>query len=105
MVYNAEKTIKEHGDKVSAQDRESIESSIAALKESMNGDDIPKIKSDMEKLSEEVQKVGTAIYQKVAAEQAQKQAADQGPPPEEGQQGKEYVDADYKIMDEDEDNK
>jgi molecular chaperone DnaK len=105
MVYNAEKTIKEHGDKVSAQDRETIEQSIAALKESMKGEDIPKIKSDMEKLSQEIQKVGTAIYQKVAAEQAQKQAAEQDQPPEQDQQGKEYVDADYKIVDEEEDNK
>lgn len=104
MVYNAEKTIKEYGDKVSTQDKESIEKSISTLKESMNGDDIPKIKSDMEILSEEIQKVGTAIYQKVAAEQAQKQAAEQGQPQGEDQQGKEYVDADYKIVDEDEED-
>jgi molecular chaperone DnaK len=105
MVYNAEKTIKEYGDKVSAQDKESIEKSIEALKESMKGDDIPRIKSDMEKLSEEIQKVGTAIYQKVAQEQAQKQAAEQGQPQDDDQGNKEYVDADYKIVDEDEENK
>lgn len=105
MVYNAEKTIKEYGDKVSAQDKESIEKSISTLKESLKGDDIPKIKSDMEKLSEEIQKVGTAIYQKVAQEQAQKQAAEQGQPQEEDPGNKEYVDADYKIVDEDEENK
>jgi molecular chaperone DnaK len=105
MVYNAEKTIKDYGDKVSAQDKESIEKSIETLKESMKGDDIPKIKSDMEKLSEEIQKVGTAIYQKVAQEQAQKQAAEQGQPQEGDGGNKEYVDADYKIVDEDEENK
>jgi molecular chaperone DnaK len=103
MVYNAEKTIKEYGDKVSAQEKESIEKSIATLKESLAGEDIPKIKSDMEKLSEEIQKVGSAIYQKVAQEQAQKQAAEQAQPQGEDQQGKEYVDADYKIVDDEED--
>jgi molecular chaperone DnaK len=106
MVYNAEKTIKEYGDKVSSQDKETIESAIAQLKESLGGDDIPKIKSDTERLSEEIQKVGTAIYQKVAQEQAQKQASEQAQPQQGDDQGeKEYVDADYKIVDEDEDNK
>ena len=70
----------------------------------MKEDDIPKIKSDMEKLSEEIQKVGTAIYQKVAQEQAQKQAAQQGQPQGEDQGNKEYVDADYKIVDEEDDS-
>jgi molecular chaperone DnaK len=105
MVYNAEKTIKEYGDKVNSQDKETIEKSIAALKESMQGDDIPKIKSDMDKLSEEIQKVGSAIYQKVAQEQAEKQASQQAQAQDEDAQGKEYVDADYKIVDEDEENK
>lgn len=105
LVYNAEKTMKDHGDKVSSQDRESIEKAIEALKESMKGDDISAIKSDIEKLQEEVQKVGSAIYQKVAQEQAAEQATDQAQTPEEGKEDKEYVDADYKIVDEDEEEK
>ena len=105
LVYNAEKTMKDHGDKVSSQDRESIEKAIEALKESMKGDDISAIKSDIEKLQEEVQKVGSAIYQKVAQEQAAEQATDQAQTPEGGKEDKEYVDADYKIVDEDEEEK
>jgi molecular chaperone DnaK len=104
LVYNAEKTIKEHGDKVSAEDKKSMEKTIEELKESMKGDDIAKIKSDIEKVQEEVQKIGTAIYQKVAQEQAAKQAQEQASTPEEGKESKEYVDADYTIEDEDEEN-
>lgn len=105
LVYNAEKTLKEYGDKVSAEDKKSIEKSIEALKESMKGDDIPKIKKDIEKLQEEVQKIGTAIYQKVAQEQAEQQAKKQAGEAEEGKEDKEYVDADYKIVDEEEEDK
>jgi molecular chaperone DnaK len=105
LVYNAEKTIKEHGDKVSAEDKKSMEKAIEELKESMKGDDIAKIKSDIEKVQEEVQKIGTAIYQKVAQEQAAKQAQEQASSPEEGKESKEYVDADYTIEDEDEEKK
>lgn len=105
LVYNAEKTLKEHGDKVSKEDRDSIEKAIGTLKESMKGDDISKIKNDVEKLKEEVQKIGTAIYQKVAQEQAEQQAKKQADESEEGKEDKEYVDADYKIVDEEEEDK
>lgn len=105
LVYNAEKTLKEYGDKVSAEDKKSIEKAIEVLKKSMKGDDIPKIKKDTEKLQEEVQKIGTAIYQKVSQEQAEQQAKKQAGEAEEGKEDKEYVDADYKIVDEEEEDK
>jgi len=106
LVYNAEKTLKEHGDKVSEDDKKSIEKALENLKESMKGDDIPKIKKDIEKLQEEVQKIGTAVYQRVAQEQAEKQARKQAQATEEGKdEEKEYVDADYKIVDEEEEDK
>ncbi|MEE9152197.1 MAG: molecular chaperone DnaK [Thermoplasmata archaeon] len=105
LVYNAEKTVKEYGDKVSKEDRESIEKSIEKLNESMKGDDISKIKEGIEKLQEEVQKIGTAIYQKVAQEQAEQQAKKEAGATEEGKDEKGYVDADYKIIDEEEEDK
>lgn len=108
LVYNAEKTLKEYGDKVSAEDKQTIEKAIENLKESMKGDDIPKLKKDIEKVQEEVQKIGTAIYQKVAQEQAEQQAKNQAEASEESNEGKndkEYVEADYKIIDEEEEDK
>lgn len=101
LVYNAEKTLKEYGDKVGEGDRKSIESAIAKLKEVMGGDDIPAIRREIEKVQEEVQKVGTAIYQQVAQEQAAQQAQKQAEPGDQGGEEKEYVDADYTIEDED----
>ncbi|UCE73727.1 MAG: molecular chaperone DnaK [Methanomassiliicoccales archaeon] len=105
LVYNAEKTIKEYGDKVSSEDKKSIEKAIEDLKESMKGDDITKIKKDVENVQNEVQKIGSAIYQQVAKEQAEKQAKEQASATEEDKGDKEYVDADYKIVDDDEEDK
>jgi molecular chaperone DnaK len=107
MVYTSERTLKEFGDKVNAADKESVEKALEALKESLKGEDIAKIKSDMEKLSEEIQKVGAAVYQQVAAQQQaqQAQAGQEGQPPSDETQtqgDKDYVDAEYKIVDEDE---
>ncbi len=105
LVYNAEKTLKEYGDKVGADDKKSIESAIETLKEVMKGDDIPAIRREIEKVQEEVQKIGTAIYQQVAQEQATQQAQKQSESGEDTGDDKEYVDADYKIVDDDEDKK
>jgi molecular chaperone DnaK len=101
LVYNAEKTLKEYGDKVGADDKKSIESAIERLKEVMSGNDIPAIRREVEKVQEEVQKIGTAIYQQVAQEQAAQQAQRQAGPTDDSSDDKEYVDADYKIVDED----
>jgi molecular chaperone DnaK len=105
LVYNAEKTLKEYGDKVGADDKKSIESAIEKLKEVMKGDDIPAIRREIETVQEEVQKIGTAIYQQVAQEQATQQAQKQSESGEDTGDDKEYVDADYKIVDDDEDKK
>ncbi|UCF08459.1 MAG: molecular chaperone DnaK [Thermoplasmata archaeon] len=105
LVYNAEKTLKEYGDKVDPEDRKGIESALEKLKEVMKGDDIPAIKREIEKVKEEVQKIGTAIYQKVAQEQASQQAQKQAEDKEGGGEQKEYVDADYKIVDEEDEKK
>jgi molecular chaperone DnaK len=105
LVYNAEKTLKEYGDKVGADDKKSIESAIEKLKEVMKGEDIPAIRREIEKVQEEVQKIGTAIYQQVAQEQATQQAQKQSESGEDSGDDKEYVDADYKIVDDDEDKK
>jgi molecular chaperone DnaK len=105
LVYNAEKTLKEYGDKVGEDDKKNIESAIEKLKEVMKGDDIPAIRREIEKVQEEVQKIGTAIYQQVAQEQAAQQAQNQSESGEEGGDDKEYVDADYKIVDDEEDKK
>jgi molecular chaperone DnaK len=73
LAYQAEKTIGELGDKVSAEDKEEVEKDIAEVKESLKGDDTDRIKAATDKLMESFQKVGQAVYQQ--QQQAQQTAA------------------------------
>lgn len=63
LVYSAEKTLKDLGDKVPADMRKSLEDRIARLREVMGGQDLNTIKRMTDELSEELQKLGAAAYQ------------------------------------------
>ena len=66
LVYTAEKALKDAGDKVPEKDKKEIEEKISALKETAKGEDIEKIKKATEELSQTIQKIGQAMYQKPA---------------------------------------
>jgi molecular chaperone DnaK len=96
LVYATEKTLKEMGDKLSEETKKSVQAAVDDLKKALQADDISEIKSKIQKLLEESQKIGAEVYQKVQAEQA----AQAAPPEEERKEGKDVVDADYKVVDE-----
>lgn len=66
MAYQAEKALRELGDKVPADDRQQIEKKIADLREGLKGDDIKEIKRQ----TEEVQQASYALSQQLYAQQA-----------------------------------
>ena len=61
MIYTSEKSLKDAGDKVSADIRKSVEDKIADLKQVKDGTDLTKIKSATEALSSELTKIGEAM--------------------------------------------
>lgn len=63
LVYTAEKTLKDAGDKVKDDDKKAVESLIAKVKEAMGGEDKDAIESAMNELSEGLQKVGASMGQ------------------------------------------
>ena len=67
-VYQAEKFVKENEDKVPADKKAGLDAAVDETKKALEGNDIDAIKSSMEKLSTEMQAVGTAIYEAAAAE-------------------------------------
>ena len=81
MVYQTEKTLKEIGDKVSASEKNEVESKLSDLKEALKGDDVALIKSKQD----EVQKAFYALSEKLY--QAQQQAGQAGPGPDMGNMG------------------
>src|SRR5258705_12899965 len=62
MVYNTEKQLKEHGDKVSPDVRGQIESAINALKDALKSEDGDRIKKNIENLTSAAYKLGEEIY-------------------------------------------
>ena len=62
MVHSSEKNLKEFGDKVSDQEKNAIENDIKTLKEAIAADDIEKIKSGLEALTQSSMKLGEAMY-------------------------------------------
>ncbi|MFA6096386.1 MAG: molecular chaperone DnaK [Candidatus Paceibacterota bacterium] len=68
MIYTTEKMIREAGDKLKAEDKKSIEEKVAILKKVKDGEDIDAIKKALEDLSQEAQKIGTAMYQQAQPE-------------------------------------
>ena len=104
LVYQAEKTVKEIGDKGDAAKVKEVNDAIAKLKETLKGDDTEKIKADAEALTKPLHELTEKLYQQ--AQQAQ-QAAQGAAGQQQSQQGAQHkaagdtVDADYKVVDDD----
>ena len=104
MVYQAEKTLGEMGDKIPEGDKASVQSAIDKLKETLKGEDSAAIKADTEALQQAFFAVSEKLYQQAGGPQA-------GPGPDMGGQpggeagGQQFYDADYKVVDEDDQNK
>ena len=104
LIYSTEKTLKELGDKVSAEDKAKIEAQIADLKKAMEGTDINMIKTGCEKLTEISYEAFGKIYQQQAAQQGAA-GADPNAAQQANQSGDSnddnVVDADYEVVDDD----
>ena len=68
LVYGTEKSLQEYGDKVPEADRNTIETAIQKLKESLKGDNIEAIKTDTEALLQASHKLAEAMYAEAADE-------------------------------------
>ncbi|WP_321211211.1 molecular chaperone DnaK [Methanothermobacter sp. DP] len=91
MIYTAEKTLEELGDKVPADKKEAVEKQVSELRELIAGDDVQAIKSKTEELTKIVQEIGAVIYQQAAQQQAENTAS-QGE-----NQGDDTIDADFEV--------
>ena len=115
LLYSTEKTLKEHGDKVAAADKEAIESALTALKDALAKDDAAAIRDKARALSEVSMKLGEALY-KAQQETAGKDGAPGGGPGGDGPGGDDrggdggpaggkadpgVVDAEFEEVDED----
>ena len=105
MVYQSEKTLADMGDKIPADDKAKVQSGIDKLKETLKGQDTAAIKAATEELTQAFYAVSEKLYQQANPQGAQG-AQQPGPDAAQGgAAGGQYYDADYKVVDEDDQNK
>ena len=63
LAYTAEKTLRDHGDKIPADVKQEIDAKIASVKSALQGQDIDSIRNATQELSRAMQKVGESLYQ------------------------------------------
>ncbi|HHW70272.1 MAG TPA: molecular chaperone DnaK [Clostridiales bacterium] len=100
LVYNTQKTMDELGDKLDEADKEKIQAELDNLKSAIKENDIEKMKSASEKLSQ----VSYEVFGKVYQQQAKETGAQPGGQSQssDGGDDDDVVDADYEVVDDDE---
>ncbi len=96
LIHGTEKSLKDLGDKVEADEKEKIESAIAALQEAIKGED----KDDIEAKTTALSEVAGKLAERAYAENAEAGAADAGQA-DSGQAGDDVVDAEFEEVDDD----
>ena len=105
MVYQCEKTLSEMGDKIPADDKGKVQGALDKLKETLKGTDTAAIKADTEALTQAFYAVSEKLYQQANPQGAAGAGSDMGGQQPGGEQQGQYYDADYKVVDEDDQNK
>jgi len=67
MVYQVEKMLREHGDKISGQERADVENAVADAKKALEGSDAKAMDSARERLTQTSHKLAEAMYKAQAA--------------------------------------
>jgi molecular chaperone DnaK len=101
MIHSVRKSMDDLGEKVSQEERAAVEAATSDLESAIKGDSVQEIKSKLDALMKAMGPISQRIYQEAAQQQQQQQAQGQEEAPDNGDQ-EDFVDADYKIVDEDE---
>ncbi|MGA8446949.1 MAG: molecular chaperone DnaK [Roseiarcus sp.] len=99
LAHDAEKALKDYGDKVAQSDRSAIESAVATLRTALQGEDVEAIKARTNDLMQAQMKLGEAMYKAQAASGA---PGDGGAGPGgDGQAKDDVIDAEFREVDDD----
>ena len=105
LIYQTEKNLSEHGDKIAAEDKTKIEEAVAALKKAMEGTDPAAIESATQALTTASHKLAEEMYKKASASTAAGSGADasggNGAGTGETKTDEKVVDAEFEEVDKD----
>lgn len=101
MIYQAEKTIKDLGDKAEQSKIEQVNKAVTELREALQGTDLELIRQKMNNLTTPLYEMSAAMYQQQTENAQQAQPGfEQGQTAGSEEKGEKVVDADYEIKDE-----
>ena len=98
LVYATRKSLEEHGDKITAETRSSIESAISNLEDKVKGEDKTALEAAMKQLSDASLELGKAVYEATAAESAE--AGEGEPADATPSEDDDVIDAEFEVKDE-----
>lgn len=95
IVYATRKQLEEHGGKVEAEIRSTIESNVANLEDKLKGDDKDAIEAAVKQLNESATELGKAVYEAAASESSETAEEPEAPSSE----NDDVIDAEYEVKD------
>ena len=102
LVHSTEKSLKDYGDKVSADEKGAIETAMANLKSALEGDNLEDIQAKTQALAEASMKLGEAMYK---AAQAAEDAGESAAGDDASRADDDVVDADFEEVRDEDDKK
>jgi molecular chaperone DnaK len=101
LVFSTEKSLKEHGDKISTEEKKAIETGITDLKKTLEGTDVEEIKKKTQNLIQASMKLGEAVYKSQQKPESKTEEQKQDKPEENDN----VVDADFEDVKDDDKEK
>ncbi len=103
LAYQSEKQLNELGEKLSAEQKQTVQDAIKEVREALKAEDVDAIKRATENLQTRFQAISAELYKQAqtAANQPTGDAAGSAEPKKEGKAGDHVVDADFEVVDED----
>jgi len=103
LMFSTEESLKEHGDKVSAEEKKAIEDGVVDLKKSLEKTDVEDIKKKTQNLVQVSMKLGEAVYK--SQQKDQQKSADSKDSKSKDKDKDDVVDADFEDVKDDKENK
>lgn len=107
LIYTIEKNIKEFEGKISSQEKQEIETEIKSLRDALAANDVGKINEGINRLSQKFNPIAQRMYQEQQTAEQGEQAQTQqqtGDTPPDSEQTQPETDAEYEVIDDDENN-
>jgi molecular chaperone DnaK len=98
-IYQTEKTLGEHGDKLPADEKEKVEAELTQAKEALDSDEIDLLKSSFESLTTASHKLAEVMYQSEQAEGGAEAGGDAGASDSKNNDNDDVIDAEYSDVD------